>query len=115
MAGLARRERLPDRSAFTHVFDRAHASRDRNFTVLARAGQTAHTRLGVVVSKRVARGAVARNRIKRLVRESFRHHKHLLDSLDVVVIAKGPACALDNKALLIVLKKHWSRLAKPPS
>ena len=47
-----------------------------------------HTRLGVVVTKKVG-SAVRRNRIKRVLREVFRRHRELFPSAsDVVAIAK---------------------------
>jgi ribonuclease P protein component len=47
--------------------------------------------LGLTVSKKVG-GAVARNRVKRLVREAFRREKLLFPTgLDVVFVAKKRA------------------------
>ena len=48
-------------------------------------------RLGVIVSKRVSRKAVERNRIKRQVRELFRVKRNRLKKADLVIIA-NPAC-----------------------
>jgi ribonuclease P protein component len=39
--------------------------------------------------------AARRNRIKRLLREFFRRHKHLLPCRDLVIMAKRGAEALD--------------------
>ena len=41
-------------------------------TVLATPNQLQHPRLGLAISRKVARSAVGRNRIKRVVRESYR-------------------------------------------
>ena len=66
--------------------ERLH-KRDFRFTQWIRAGRTFHfllfkskneqrtARFGVVVSRRI-KGSVKRNRIKRLLREYFRLHKH---------------------------------------
>lgn len=48
-------------------------------------------RLGVAVSKRVDKRAVGRNRLKRLVREYFRRHRHDLPAGDYVLIVKPEA------------------------
>jgi len=42
-------------------------------------------RLGIIVGKRVARRAVDRNLLKRLVRESFRHRQRELAGFDLLV------------------------------
>ncbi len=52
-------------------------------------------RLGITVSKRVG-GAVVRNRVKRLLREVFRHCKDRLpQGLQLVIVAKADAAQLD--------------------
>ena len=49
------------------------------------------TRLGITVTRKVG-NAVTRNRIKRLVREVFRQHRHRLPAgLDMVWVAKQQA------------------------
>jgi len=53
-----------------------------------RLPEDARSRLGVVVSKKVG-GAVVRNRVKRLLRETFRAHRHELSQpLDLVLVAR---------------------------
>ena len=53
-------------------------------------GETDLPRLGVTVSARVG-NSVRRNRIKRLLREVFRHQRTNLAPCDLVVIAKSGA------------------------
>ena len=69
------------------------------------------SRLGLAVGKKRIRRAVARNRIKRLIRESFRHHAHLLPGLDVVVLCRCDATP-GNDALRRSLESHWRRIAQ---
>ena len=49
-----------------------------------------HARLGLVVTKKGNAKAVRRNRIKRIVRETFRQHQPSLGTYDVVVQVMGP-------------------------
>src|SRR5690606_39184501 len=46
------------------------------------------SRMGLVVGKKKIARAVDRNRFKRLARESFRRNRHLLDSYDLVFLAR---------------------------
>ena len=51
----------------------------------ARKNRTAGARLGLVVTKKGTPKAFRRNRLKRLIRESFRHEASTLPSVDIVV------------------------------
>lgn len=56
------------------------------------------TRLGLVVSRKVGQ-AVARNRVKRLIREFFRiHRRRFPEGTQLVVIARPSSNALDGHA-----------------
>lgn len=60
------------------------------YSVLEGAEKGDAARLGISVSKRVLKGSVQRNRIKRLLRESFRHARPELGSKNIVVIGLAP-------------------------
>lgn len=68
-------------------------------------------RVGVVVSKKVSKLAVQRNRIKRLIREQFRRNQQL-GGFDFVVIAKPMAALAKNKQLTNELNYLWKKLHK---
>lgn len=108
--GFDRSERLRDAAAFGRVFERAESSQDRFFTVLARKRDSEGARLGLAVSRRVERRATGRNRLKRLIRESFRHHKSRLQGLDVVVMPRAECAGADNRELFRSLERHWQRI-----
>jgi ribonuclease P protein component len=78
--------------------------------VLARENEREFARLGLAVGKKRIRNAVGRNRIKRLARESFRHHGEVLAGLDVVVLCRFDGAAT-NEELRRSLAEHWRRLA----
>jgi len=81
--------------------------------VLVRPNHGQPARLGLAISRRQARRAVDRNRLKRLVRESFRRHGDLLHGLDLVVMNRPGAQQRDNRELFRSLELHWSRLSGP--
>ncbi|MDG4552704.1 MAG: ribonuclease P protein component [Candidatus Competibacter sp.] len=112
-ARFSRRARLTGRQAFTGVFARPVKSGDRYFTVLARPNDLPYSRLGLAISRKAAKSAVARNRLKRVVRESFRHHQQRLGGLDCVVMGRTGAVEQGNAILFASLQRHWRRLARP--
>ena len=91
------------------MFKKANRSRDRCFTVLCRENDRGVARLGMAISKKHCRLATERNRIKRIVRESFREHQKMLGELDLVVINQRPAATANNKHLFESLAGHWER------
>jgi len=105
-----RAARLTTGAEFARVFRRSARSADPYFTVLAHFHDRGEPRLGMAVSRRTARSAVIRNRIKRLVRESFRHGCDRLPCADIVVISRPPAAEASNKTLTRSLEGHWRRL-----
>ena len=81
--------RLTRGDAFREAFDQSEGRRARTFVLWVRRAPDASRRLGVVASKRTFRHAVDRNRARRLLRESFRLHRHLLaDGVDLVLVAR---------------------------
>ena len=45
-------------------------------------------RLGFAIARKHVGSAVRRNRIKRIARESFRHHSRILQGFDVVLVSR---------------------------
>ncbi len=112
-ARFPRAHRLPRRAEFSEVMKTGCRSRDECFSLYASVCRLNYTaRLGVTVAKRVSPKAVARNRIKRQIRESFRRNQHLLVGLSVVVTANPPAHARNNAQLRASLSKHWERVSQ---
>ena len=112
-ARFPRRARLLKPAEYSRVFKKPVRSSDRLFTILASPSQSpeANPRLGLAISKKNAKHAVDRNRIKRIIRESFRHRQQGLSKADFVVMAK-PVTKNSSKAELFKsLEQHWSRLA----
>jgi len=104
--------RLLDAAAYGRVFQKATRSRDKLFTVLCRQGENGTARLGLAISKKHCRRATARNRIKRLIRESFRQQQAELAGLDIVVMNQPAAANASNRQVFDSLESHWQRCRK---
>jgi ribonuclease P protein component len=109
---LRPRSRLTGARQYSAVFARPNRQSDRLFTILSRANGKPYGRLGLAVSKQVDKRAVGRNRIKRMIRESFRYHQEQLKGLDLVVIARAGAKQTGNEALSCSLERLWQRLVQ---
>lgn len=59
--------------------------RSRCFTLVCRRNDFGHPRLGMAISRKYG-NAVQRNRLKRIIREKFRHAQHELPSCDILFI-----------------------------
>ena len=112
---FTKNNRLLDAAAFGRVFDKATRSRDKLFTVLCRRNNQSIARLGLAISKKHCRKATARNRIKRIIRESFRQQQELLSGLDVVVINQPGASGATSQQIFDSLETHWIRCSKARS
>jgi ribonuclease P protein component len=80
--------------------------------VLFRSNQTGNCRLGFAISRQKVRLAVGRNRLRRLVRESFRRHRGELPPVDLVILARDVAATAANAELTASIEKHWSNVVK---
>ena len=74
----------------------ARRSADACFAIFTRNSGGTIPRLGLSIAARIVGNSVRRNRIKRLVRESFRQHQHELPAVDIVVNARAGARDADN-------------------
>jgi ribonuclease P protein component len=101
---LRRGERIRTRREFREVSRRGRRAASPSFVVLVSGRECGGgPRLGLTVSRKVG-NAVERNRIKRRVREWFRRAKPCAGSaVDVVVIARREALALEQDELGRVL------------
>ena len=109
---FARHQRLLRPAEFKQVFDRPCKISDKYLTLLCRQNDLPQARMGLAIAKRQIKTAVARNRIKRFSRETFRQHQLELAGLDIVVLARTSAAQLTKQELRRVLDNLWQGLIK---
>jgi len=99
-------------SDFTPIFKNPVVASSNAFTFLAKPNDLGKPRLGLTIAKKRVKKAVARNRIKRLTRESFRLNQHELPNIDIIVMAKNGTDTLSNQELATQLTKLWQKLIR---
>lgn len=107
-----RKHRLITKEDFKSVFDKCTKINQKHLLLLVKPNQHTYARLGLVVGKRVANKAVARNRIKRVIRESFRHHYDNVKGMDIIVIARHACDKLTKHKLREGIDRLWETLKK---
>jgi ribonuclease P protein component len=113
MHTFTKADRLLKRCEFKEISLNGRKVGNRFFLGIYRNGRQGRTRLGITVSKRVG-NAVARNRIKRLIREFFRIHRHCLRGpWDITIIARPNAAALPSKAIFQALRQLFDQISPP--
>ena len=80
---LSGRPKLRKSSEFRSVYEGGKRLDGRFMTAFVRRNDSGHHRLGITASKRVARLAVDRNRMKRVLREMFRLSETTLQALEL--------------------------------
>lgn len=68
-----------------------------------------YPRLGLAISKRQAKQAVERNRVKRQLREDFRQRAKTLPALDCVVYLNAFSIGYSNRALRASIDRLWQK------
>jgi ribonuclease P protein component len=112
---FARSERLLRSSEYEHVAQQGRRAVSSAFVVVvAKRGIAGPPRLGITASRKVG-NAVARNRVKRRVREWFRRERQSWRGpLDVLVIARKPATELEFSELSERLSRLVARVVEAP-
>lgn len=78
--------------------------------MLYRDNDQGEARIGFVIAKKKIPTAVARNRVRRVVRESFRQQRNNLGGIDIIILGQGNAGSVANLELFTSLSRHWQNL-----
>lgn len=108
MFAFKKTQRLLKKNDYNRVFEQAKKIATSEFVVLFRTNNLGYARLGLALSKKMIAKAHDRNRIKRLLRESFRHEK--LISVDVIFLARQGVAKQSNATINSRLGKTWKNI-----
>lgn len=105
--------RLLNAADYRAVFDDVEWKvSSKELLCLSRHNGSDHPRLGLVIAKKHIRHAVQRNRVKRIIRESFRLQQHQLPAIDLIILARPGLGNFSNVELHAEMAKLWGRLVK---
>lgn len=112
-AEFGRTRRLLNAKDYQAVFDQVDwKASSRVILCLAKGNGLDHPRLGLVIAKKNVKLAVQRNRIKRIIRESFRLHQHQLPCADMIFLARSNLDQLSSQQIHAQVQECWQRLIK---
>jgi len=104
--------RILKRSDFLRLSENNRKVQNQHFVALYQKSITGGTRLGITVTKRVG-NAVARNQLKRYVREYYRQNRHTIRSgTDINVIVKKRASGIPAKEAQMSLQDLFCKIGK---
>jgi ribonuclease P protein component len=106
--------RLRKRSEFTRLSLSGKKMVAAHFVIIMSDPAYTWARLGITVSRKVG-NAVARNRVKRLIREFFRNNKSFFPAADYNIIARSGASHLDYSSVCQEIANALSRIGRKSS
>ena len=92
---------------FNHVLSSNTRSEDELFSVFFVKNKTNRCRLGVSLPKKTIAKAATRNKIKRIIKNSFNVFFQTTKGIDVVVRAKREPQTNTSDKILQSLDQHW--------
>lgn len=108
---LSSSDRVRKRADFLRIQSSGRKLASANFLTFVLRSPLPHPRLGVTVSKKVG-NAVTRNRVKRLLRESFRLQKGAFPGgLDVVFVARSQSATASFEQVQREVREASQRVA----
>jgi len=105
-----RSHRLTNKAEYKSLFDQSNKVSQRCLLILFKPNQKFHARLGLIIGKRAINSAVIRNRVKRILRESFRQNQEKLKGWDIIIIARQQCDKLSKQKLRKGIDQLWEKL-----
>ena len=101
--------RLKNGDQIQEVLVRAKKYKDRSLSIFIKSNSLGHPRLAIIIAKKNVANAVERNRVKRLIRESFRLNQDKIKGNDIIVFGYRGVETLTNSELQQCLVKNWQK------
>ncbi len=113
---FSKSDRLRSNNEFLSIYRGRRFSVTSSFTYYYRYSTpsplSVDRKIGIVISKKVSKKAVCRNRIKRIIKEFYRCNKHLLPpNIYFIVRAMPPAGKLSNREIFNDIKLFFETLS----
>tara|TARA_B100000315_G_C14313290_1_gene467364 strand:- start:266 stop:703 length:438 start_codon:yes stop_codon:yes gene_type:complete len=108
----SRVKRLTNKLNFNHVLSSSTRSEDKLFSVFFVKNKIKHCRLGVSLPKKTIAKAATRNKIKRIIKNSFSVFFQATKGIDVVVRAKREPQTNTSDKIQQSLDQHWKTIMR---
>lgn len=106
---------LKKQNDFNRVFKKGEVFGNKTFVIYYLKNSEEINRLGIIVSKKVSKKSVIRNKIRRRIKEAYRFNEDsFLTGYDLIIIAKGSSeeekySDLEKSLKHLFYKKHLMR------
>lgn len=109
---FGRAGRLCKTDEYSSVFAFRRALKGRYFMLHYRPNGSETARLGVIVAKKLARRAVLRNLVKRIMRDEFRLHRTELPACDLILRLAAPVAGATRTEMHADILALFGRLPR---
>ncbi len=108
---LAKSHRLLKKKDFDRTFKQGKSFYTKFLGVKVLANQTEANRFGIIISTKISKKAVERNKLKRQIREILRPlNKKLKPGFDLIIIAAPSLLGQDYQSIKIELERIFFKL-----
>ncbi|MHB8121514.1 MAG: ribonuclease P protein component [Desulfuromonadaceae bacterium] len=105
--------RLRKRAEFLQLSSARNKTTVRGFLVVWRENDLQTARLGITASKKIG-CAVVRNRVKRYLREFFRHNRFGMAAVDINIIPRRESAQMTYSDVVRELNRAFRFIGTPP-
>jgi ribonuclease P protein component len=110
--GFSRRHRFTVQGSFGAILRNSRKLRSPHAVLHVTAGHPGSSRLGVAVTRRLLPSSVARNAMKRALREVFRRHPVKRAGLDMVVMFRSRIDPAQRRAVVDEVKEMFDEAVR---